>query len=87
MQYHNICNLRHLGMVKLKQWQNACKMQASFKKKIKRWHNACKMQANVLAFRQCFTRVWLKKKLNAGKMPAKHKQMCLRFASVLPESV
>ena len=25
-----------------------------------------------------------KKKINAGKMPAKRKQMCLRFASVLP---
>ena len=61
---------------------SAKRKQVCFKKIIKRWHNACKTQANVLAFRQRFARVWLKKKLNAGKMPAEHKQMCSRFARV-----
>ena len=41
------------------------------------YHNICK--ANVLAFRQRFARVCLKKKLNAGKTPAKRKQTIFFF--------
>ena len=48
MQYQNISNLRHLGMVKLKHWQNACKTQEILML-AKRKRNACVLLACTFA--------------------------------------
>ena len=83
MQYHNICNLHHLGMVKLNTGRMPAKRkQVCFKKKIKRWHNACKMQANVLAFCQSLVEEEIERWKNACKTQANVLAFCPRFARV-----
>ena len=58
------------------QFHNICKPAPS-------WDGQTKTLAECL---QNACKSVFRRKLNAGIMPAKRKQMCLRFARVLPES-
>ena len=59
------------------QYHNICKPALSWDGQTKTLQAECLQNASKSV---------LRRKLNAGIMPAKRKQMCLHFARVLPES-